>query len=96
MADILTLTEVRKAIYVDYDYDQEELQRYAASASSYIKNKTGFDFASEDVIEPLAKQCAILYIRQLHFGGDGYNKEHDYSLGITSMIVDLQVIASEK
>ena len=96
MANILTNAQVAKALYLDEDYDQEELERYAKSASSFIKQKTGYDFASDPDIEPLAVELAIQYVRQLHFGADGYNKEHDYSYGIQGLIVDLQVIADEK
>jgi hypothetical protein len=96
MANILTNTQVAQALYLDEDYDQEELQRYAKSASAFIYRKTGYDFASQYPIEPLAIECAMQYVRQLHFGSTGYNKEHDYSLGIQSLIVDLQVIANDK
>lgn len=96
MKNILTIEEVAKALYLDEDYDSEVLERYAISASSFIKQKTGYDFASEIKKESLAKECAIQYIRQLHFGSTGYNKEHDYSLGIQGLIVDLQVIADAK
>ena len=90
---ILENKEVARAIY---DYDSEKLQQYAEIATSFIKTKTGYDFAKEDEIEPLAKQCAILYVRQLHFGAEGYNKDHDYSFGITSLLIDLQSIAKER
>ena len=93
---ILENKEVARAIYVDDDYDSEKLQQYAEIATSFIKTKTGYDFAKEDEIQPLAKQCAILYVRQLHFGAEGYNKDHDYSFGITSLLIDLQSIAKER
>ena len=93
---ILEIKDVAKAIYVDEDYDKERLQQYAETATSFIKTKTGYDFAQEEEIEPLAKQCAILYVRQMHFGAEGYNKDHDYSFGITSLLIDLQSIAKER
>jgi len=96
MGTILTKEEVAKAIYVDPDFDGEELQRLANLSSSFIKQKTGYDFAQDEEIEPLAVECAMQYCRQVYFGSKGYNKEHDYTLGIVGLIDDLQVIANEK
>jgi hypothetical protein len=93
---ILTNAEVAKAIYVDSDYDPDELSRLAELATSYIFHKTGYNFAQDEQIEPLAKECAILYVRQSHLGEGGYNKDYDYSHGITSLIFDLQIIAQQK
>lgn len=93
MAQILSNDEVRKAIFVDFDFDEEELKRYADLATSFLKEKTGRDFSKDATIEPLAKQCAVLYIRQQYFGSTDYNKDHDYSIGITGILVDLQNIA---
>lgn len=96
MTNILTNEQVRKALYLDDDADTEELEEYNMTASSYIYQKTGYDFGSESPKEPLAVLCAKLYIKQIYFGNSGYNKEHDYSLGIASLLVDLQVIASSR
>jgi len=93
---ILTVEEVREALYLDFDYDDKELERLSKTASSLIKRKTGFDFASELEKEPLAVEWAIKYVRSLFFGAEGYNKEFDYSIGLNSLIVDLQIIADEK
>ncbi len=93
---LLTHEEVAKAIHVDPDYPRDELQALAEAATSFVHQKTGFKFAEETVIEPLAKQCARLYVKQLHYGVDGYNKEHDYSLGIASLIEDLKDLARKK
>lgn len=96
MGNILSETEVKQALYLDYDFDSAEAERLGAVASSYIFQKTGFDFSAEASIHPLAKQAAILYIRELYFGADGYNKEHDYGIGLTSLIADLINIANSK
>lgn len=93
---ILTLEEVAKAIYEDADFDNVELQRLADLSSDFIKRKTGYDFSQDSPSEPLAVECAMQYVRQTYFGAKGYNKEHDYSLGIVGLIDDLQVIANEK
>ena len=93
---ILTNEEVARAINVDPDFDDETLTGYAEAATSFIYEKTGYDFSKDSKIEPLAKQCARLYVRQLHYGSNGYNKDHDYTLGITGLIVDLQNIAIRK
>lgn len=97
MKTILTTQEVAEAIYVDLDFEPRQLISYAESATSFIFNKTGYHFENEEKIEPMAKTCAILYIRNLHFNSDGiYNKEHDYTLGISQLLIDLQNIARSK
>lgn len=95
MAEILTTAEVAKAIYVDPDFDATELSRLSSLATAFIKQKTGRDFGGDTPKHPLAVECAIQYVRQTYFGAKGYNRDHDYSLGIASLIVDLQVIADE-
>ena len=96
MANILTDEQVKKALYLDDDADTEELEEYNMTASSFILQKTGYDFGAEAAKEPLAVLCAKLYIKQIYFGNSGYNKEHDYTLGIASLLVDLQIIANAR
>lgn len=93
---ILTNNEVRQAIAQDGDFPADECERLSVLATSYIKQKTGYDFSQDVEIEPLAKELARLYIRQEYYGAEGYNKDHDYSIGIASLIVDLQDIAKGK
>lgn len=90
---ILTTAEVAAAIRVDDDYPNLELEQLSETATSFIAQRTGHNFAEDAEINPLAKQCAILYVRQIHYGSAGYNREHDYSLGINSLIDDLKDIA---
>lgn len=97
MGDILTTQEVREALNLDFDFDNLELDRLSKTASSFIKRKTGYDFSSDGVnIEPLAIQLARMYVKSLFYNGEGYNKDYDYTLGLNSLIVDLQIIADEK
>ena len=96
MSYILTNAEVAEALYLESDYDTARLTRYAAVASSFIKEKTGWDFAADAEREPLAIECAVQYVRQLHFGAGGYNREHDYTFGIVGLLVDLNTIAQRK
>ena len=93
---ILTIEEVREALYLDFDYDDKELERLSQTASSFLLRRTGYDFAKELEKEPLAIECSIMYVRSLFFGAEGYNKQFDYSIGLNSLIVDLQIIADEK
>lgn len=93
---VLTIKETREAIYQDNDFNVEELERLAVLATSFIKQRTNYDFGSDAEIHPLAKQCAILYVRMQYFNAEGYKAEYDYSLGINSLIVDLQDIARSK
>jgi len=96
MEKILTIQEMRTALYLDFDYDVNELERLSILASYYLKTKTGFDWTSEVVIEPLAKQAAILYVRMQFFENNNYKKEYDFSIGLNSLLIDLQTIAQEK
>lgn len=94
---ILTTDEVAQAIRVDPDYPEAELVQLAQAATSFINRKTGFDWTTgSGPIDPQAKQCAILYVRQLHYGAEGYNREHDYALGINSLLEDLKDIARSR
>lgn len=97
MRTILTKEEVAKAINVEPDFDNDQLEEYAELATSFIKEKTGYDIDDTRIppeAKPLAKQLARLYIRQSHYGSNGYNKDHDYSLGIAGLIVDVQNIVA--
>lgn len=94
--NILTNEQVREAIYQDDDFPDAELLRLSQVASSFVKRKTNYDFAQDEVIEPLAIQCAKMYVKQLYFNGDGFDERFDYSFGLTSLIIDLQSIAEEK
>jgi len=96
MKQILTVEQMRQALYLDFDYDEEELVRLSILASSYLKNKTGYDWTSEDEIEPLAIQAAIEFVRMKFFDNTNYKKENDYTVGLGSLIIDLQIIAEEK
>lgn len=91
---LLTNEEAKKAIYVDPDFDDGIVRGYITTASSFLKEKTGFDFS--EVCDPLAKQFARMFIKDLHFNTNGsYNKEHDYSLGINALLIQLQFKARE-
>lgn len=97
MADILTESEVREAMQVDFDYNADEVTRYQKLASSYVKNKTGYDFAliaEGEEVHPLAKQCASIYIKSQFFDNK-YDEKYNYSIGLQSLIFDLQIIGKE-
>lgn len=92
---VLTEEEVREALGLDFDTDVN-LVEYAELASSFLLNKTGYDWGDDATIEPMAKQCAKMYIRDMFFNrtGDSYSMSHDYSMGITSLLMDLQMMSS--
>jgi hypothetical protein len=97
MGDILTIEEVKNALSLDYDADNTEMDRLSKTASSFVYEHTGYDFGSETEIHPIAKQVAIMHVRMLYFqNGNTYNREHDYSYGMTSMLHDLIAIAARK
>lgn len=96
MANILTNDQVKEALYLDDDAKSTMLESLSKQATSFIFHKTGYDFSKDTEIEPLAILCAELFIRQIYFGSAGYNKQHDYLLGIGGLIADLQIIAEKK
>lgn len=96
MSNILTTAEVASAINVDSDYPVADLEALAVLATSFILQKTGYDFSQDNPIHPLAVSCAKAYVRQVHYGASEFSKEHDYSFGITSLLEDLKDIVRQK
>lgn len=91
---VLTTDQVKKALSVDDDFDIVELDRYAHLASSFVKQRTRYDCTKAVTVHPLAIQLGELYIKQMYYNGSGdFNRNHDYTIGISSLIVDLQCIA---
>ncbi len=90
MVDILTENEVRKAMRVDEDYDDDEIVSYQKLSTAFVYNKTGYFSDDADVINDLAKQLARLYVKTQFYTSDNYNKDYDYSLGINGLVQDLQ------
>jgi len=95
MADqVLTTDQVKKALSVDDDFDIVELERYAKLVSSFVKQRTRYDCTKVETVHPLAIQLGELYVKQMYYNGSGdFNRNHDYTIGISSLIVDLQCIA---
>lgn len=93
---VLSREEVAKALFVDEDFDSEELEFYAQSATSFLKNKTGYDWSRDEIIEPLAKMCARQYVQTMYFSGENYKPEFDFKLGIDALLVDLQNLVLHK
>lgn len=92
MVEILTDLEVRKAMRVDEDYDNDEVASYQKLSTAFVYNKTGYFSDDETEINDLAKQLAKLYVKTQFYTSDNYNKDYDYSLGINGLIQDLQGI----
>lgn len=96
MINILTAEEVRQALYLDPDYDANKLANYSQLATSYVFQKTGYLVKAENEIEPIAKQLAELYLKSNYYGDDGtgMNEHLDYTVGINSLIKDLEDIVN--
>lgn len=95
MQTILTIDEVRKALYLDFDYDEAELQHLAEVASSYLLEVTGYDFSQDDPIHPLAKQAAKMYVATIFYSGENYKKEFDFTYGLRALIHILEDIGKK-
>lgn len=96
MQTILTVDDVRRALYLDYDYDVQELEDLAKAASAFLKEATGYDFAKDDPIHPLAKQAAKMYVATIFYSGENYKKEFDFSYGLRSLLHILEDIGKKK
>ena len=96
MNNILTNEQVALAIFADGDFPEAELERLSKTTSTYIHQKTGYDFSQDPEIHPHAIECAIQYVKSLHFNRAQYNKQYDFAMGISSYIIDLQRIANER
>lgn len=92
MVEILTDLEVRKAMRVDEDYDDDEVTSYQKLSTAFVYNKTGYFSEDADKINDLAKQLARLYVKTQFYTSDNYKQDYDYSLGINGLIQDLQGI----
>lgn len=98
MTNILTIEQVRKALYLDSDYeDIESLEDYSNWATSFISTKIGLDpnlLPEHGII--IAKDLAKMLIKGRHFQGQSkeFNEKYDYTMGINNAIVDLQSIVS--
>ena len=67
---------------LDLDDGYPETQRLAdlsVRASSFIEVSTGKDFSSARKIQPVARDCAELWIKQRWYEGTEYNKDYDFT-----------------
>lgn len=100
MYNILTSEQVRKALYLDKDFeDVELLEEYSAWATSFISEKIGAEFNTlPERGQVIARDLAKMLIKNRHFANSAkdYNEKFDYTLGINNAIVDLQNIARSK
>lgn len=100
MINILTNEQVRKALYLDKDFeDVELLAEYSAWATSFIYEKIGAEINSLPTSGQLiARDLAKMLIKNRHFANSSkdYSEKFDYTLGINNAIVDLQNIVRSK
>ena len=93
---ILSHEEVKKALYLDPNCNIQEVVKYQQLVDKFVYEKTGYDFGRDIEINPLAKQLGELYLRTMKKNGKEHNQNQDYSIGISSLIIDLQNIARNK
>lgn len=93
---ILTLEEVKKALYLEPSTDIQEVVKYQQLVDKFVYEKTGYDYGSDLEINPLAKQLGELYLRALKTNNKETNEYEDYSIGISCLIIDLQNNAKRK
>lgn len=94
MKNILTNEQVKKAIYLDDDFDDDEmLGEYASWATSFISQKIGMDPTTlPEGAKPIAVDCAKMLIRNRHFEQTDLRDKYEYTMGINNAITDLQDI----
>lgn len=86
-SNILTLDEALTALDINADYfaNQTELNDLIAEASFYVYRRTLHDWGADNPIQPLAKSCAKLCLKQSFFA----DSAHDYQKSIDLLIADL-------
>lgn len=85
-ANILTSAEAMTALDLDAgSFDSGELADLIQEASAFVYRRTLYDWGSDNPVQPLAKSCCKLYLKQTFFG----DSAHDYQKSIDLMIADL-------
>lgn len=86
-SNILTKEEAMAALDLDGgSFDSAtELEDQIQEASSYVYRRTLHDWGADSPVQPLAKSCAKLVLKQSFFG----DSAHDYQKSIDLLIADL-------
>lgn len=87
---IFTASEMKSILNLDYDYDEtDRLNRLSLSASQYLLEHTGYDWTKDDPIDPMAYDCAEMFVKQRWYEGSQYAKEYDFTMGIQDDLFQL-------
>jgi|GEM_PF-6091243 len=83
---IINVDEAKKILRLDEDYPSDELEAIVSEATSFVDNKTQYQWERDEVVHPLAKAAARYQIQQLFYHDD----EHDFSATVISYCEDLR------
>lgn len=88
---MFTIEQLKAMLDLDEDYSEtQRLSDLSVRASSFIEVSTGKDFSSAKRIQPIAKDCAELWIRMRWYEGTEYKKDYDFTLGIENDLMLLK------
>ena len=87
---ILTVEEVKKALFLEPNCDIQEVIKYQQLVDKFVYEKTGYDYGKDLDINQIAKELGELYLRAIKTNSKEKNQYQDYSIGISSLIIDLQ------
>ncbi len=94
---IFTIAEMKEILNLDYDYSETgRLERLSLSASQYLLDHTGYDWSKDETINPLAKDCAEMFVKQRWYEGSEYAKEYDFAMGIQDDLFQLRLKADSE
>ncbi len=94
---IFTNAEMKEILNLDYDYSETgRLERLSLSASQYLLDHTGYDWSQDTTINPLAYDCAEMFVKQRWYEGSEYEKEYDYTMGIQDDLFQLKLKAESE
>lgn len=84
-----TVEEAKQILNCDPDYPDFKVQEMLESADEQLRKSTGFDYGNSPT--PLSKKYVRMYILQEYNNSVEYNKEYDFTQGMSSLLVQLSV-----
>lgn len=98
-AQFFTLDEMVGILDLDADAVsdsgiKDKLDKLSYAASDFLMARTGYDWSADDVKDPLAVDCASMFVKKRYYEGTAYESEYDLSLGINADLNDLCIKVS--
>lgn len=86
-----TINEAKKILNVDDDFDDDIVSDYIQSADETLDSATGYSYSSNP--NGMSKQYVRMSLLMQHYNPDGYNKDYDFTHGMSSLLLRLKLKA---